>query len=62
MDIKEERIIMAKKIYCLDSYQQNSKIMMKKIISVFVVCMMFCGIFTGCAKEPSTNEKNLLLG
>ena len=32
--------------------------MMKKIISVFAVCTMLCGIFTGCAKESSTNEKS----
>ena len=31
--------------------------MIRKLISFFVVCVMLCSIFTGCAKK-STNEES----
>ena len=29
---------------------------MRKIVSLFIVCIMFCGILTGCAKTPASEE------
>ena len=30
--------------------------MFKKIVSLFIICMMLCGSFIGCTQKPTTEE------